>query len=377
VTDRLLSCEDHTIVVGGRHEANLTGDSFIGTEIRIANEIVQQVLAGLPKDSQPQHRVDPRAYEAYLKGRYLWAQRTTQSLTQAMTFFQKAIEYDDKYAPSYAGLADCYALLGSAPNTGLPPSEAFPKAEANARKALDLDPGLAEAHVSMGYSELVYERSYANSRNEFQTALNLRPNYATAHQYYAYYLTSMRSLNEAIQERKRAVELEPASPLLNAALGEAYYQAHQFDLSMAHNREALSLDPHYAVAVINVGLSLEQKQMYSDALHAFQSILQFAPNDPALLAFVGHNYAVSGQTASAQQVVAQLKQMKESSYVSSLYIALVYTGLGNKDEAFAWLDKAYNERCEYLVYLPTEPLADSLRGDPRFDALLKNLGLTN
>ena len=377
VTDRLLSCEDHTVVVGGRYEANLTADSFIGTEIRIANEIVQQVLAGLPKDSQPQHRVDSRAYEAYLKGRYLWAQRTTQSLTQAMTFFQKAIEYDAKYAPSYAGLADCYALLGSAPNTNLSPSEAFPKAEANARKALDLDPGLAEAHVSMGYSQLVYERNYASSRNEFQTALNLRPNYATAHQYYAYYLTSMRNVNEAIQERQRAVELEPASPLLNVALGEAYYQAHQFDQSLAYSREALSLDPHFAVAVIRVGLSFEQKRMYPDARHAFQSILQFAPNDPALLALVGHNYAVSGRTASALQIVAQLKRMKKFSYVSSLYIALVYTGLDNKDEAFAWLDKAYKEHCEYLVYLATEPLADPLRGDPRFDILLRNLGLTN
>src|SRR5215475_9379103 len=185
----------------------------------------------------------------------------------------------------------------------------------------------------------------------------------------------MGRLDEAIAERKRAVELEPASPLLNAALGEAYYEAHEFNKSIAHNQDALSLDPHYAVALINVGRSLEQKKLYPQALTAFRSILAYAPNDPAVLAFLGHIYAVSGQQTRAQTVAAQLEGLRKTRYVSSLYIALVYTGLGQKDKAFKWLDEAYDERCDYLVYLPTEPLADPLRDDPRFDELLQRLRL--
>src|SRR5262249_53582970 len=146
---------------------------------RLAEEIVEQILVALPKSEQPTRLVDDKAYQAFLKGRYLWAQRTPQSLGQALSWFQKAIALDPKYAPSYAGLADCYALLGSAPNTTLPPREVFPKAEENARKALELDPNLAEAHVSLGHYDLVYARNYADAEKEFQIAIRLRPNYAT------------------------------------------------------------------------------------------------------------------------------------------------------------------------------------------------------
>src|SRR5262249_26137875 len=213
------------------------------------------------------------------------------------------------------------------------------------------------------------------AEKEFRRALQLRPDYATAHQYYAYYLTAMGRLDEAIVERKQAITLEPASPLLNAALGEAYYFAHRFDESIAQNQEALHLDRNYAVAVINLGRAYEQKGMYPQALHAFQSILAFAPDDPVLLAFLGHNYAVSGQKPAAEKVISRLQRMSRTRYVPSIYIALVYTGLGDKDQAFNWLNKAYDERCDHLVYLSTEPLADPLRGDPRFEALLARLGL--
>jgi tetratricopeptide (TPR) repeat protein len=240
---------------------------------------------------------------------------------------------------------------------------------------LDLDPNLAEAHVALGHYDLVYARNYSEAEKEFETAIRLRPNYAAARQYYAYYLTAMGRLNEAIAERKRAVDLDPASPLLNAALGEAYYEAHEFNQSITHNQDALSLDPHYAVALINVGRSLEQKKLYPHALTAFRSILAYAPNDPAVLAFLGHIYAVSGQQTKAQTVATQLEELRKTRYVSSLYIALVYTGLGQKDKAFKWLNEAYDERCDYLVYLPTEPLADPLRHDPRFDELLQRLRL--
>ena len=371
ITDQLVSCQDRTGIMGDRHAINSDG-SGIGAAV---DDIVRKILAGLPKDIQPAHQVNPKAYEAYLQGRFEWNLRTTQSLTQAISYFQQAIAYDASYAPSYAGLADCYALLGSAPNTALPPGEAFPKAKANALKALELDHDLAEAHVSLGYSALVYDWNYPEAEREFRKAIDLRPDYATAHQYYAYYLTAMGDVDQAIDERKRAVSIEPKSPLLNVALGEAYYQARRFSDSIAPHQAALSIDPHYAVAVINMGRAYEQMGMYPQALQAYQSILAFAPHDPALLALLGHLYAVSGQRTAARGIISQLQQISSDRYVPSLYVAMIYTGLGDQNEAFTWLDKAYAERCEYLVYLPTEPMADPLRSDPRFPALLERLGL--
>ena len=371
ITNQLVSCKDQTGVAGDHYDTEPTG-SNIGPPV---DDIVQKVLVVLPKDVQLEHKVDPKAYEAYLNGRFLWNRRTTQSLSEAISYFQKAIEYDGTYAPSYAGLADCYALLGSAPYTALLPSDAFPKAKANARKALELDEGLAEAHVSLAYSALVYDWNYAEAEREFKRAIELRPSYATAHQYYAYYLTAMGDLSQAIAERELAVSIDPRSPLLNTALGEEYLQARQFRDSIEPNQKALALDPNYAVAVINLGRAYEQQRLYPQALQAYQSILAFAPQDPALLALLGHLYAVSGRQAAAHKIILQLQQISRDRYVPSLYEAMVYTGLGDKNEAFSWLDKAYAERCEYLVYLPTEPMADPLRSDPRFPALLQRLGL--
>lgn len=371
ITDQLVSCKDHTSIAGDHHSTDPNG----GDLGPIVDDIVRKVLAALPKDVQPEHHVDPIAYEAYLTGRFQWNLRTTHSLTEAISYFQTAIEHDGSYAPSYAGLADCYALLATPPYTTLLPSEAFPKAKVNARKALELDEGLAEAHVSLAYSALVYDWNYTEAEKEFRIAIDIRPRYATAHQYYAYYLTAMGDLHQAIAERQIAVSIEPRSPLLNSALAEAYYYARQFNDSIGSSQKALSFDPNYAVAVINLGRAYEQQRMYPQAFHAYQSILAFAPQDPALLALLGHLYAVSGQEAAAHKIISQLQQMSKDKYVPSLYVAMVYTGLGDKDQAFYWLDKAYAERCEYLLYLPNEPVADPLRSDPRFPALLQRLGL--
>jgi serine/threonine-protein kinase len=371
ITDQLVSCQDQTGIAGDRHAINPNGEGMAP----VVDDIVHKVLAALPRAVQPAHQVIPKAYEAYLQGRFEWNLRTTPSLNAAISYFQQAIGYDASYAPSYAGLADCYALLGSAPYTAMRPNDAFPKAKDNARKALELDPDLAEAHVSLGYSALVFDRNYPEAEREFNKALELRPDYATAHQYYAYYLTAMGDMSQAIAERKRALSIEPKSPLLNTALGEAFYEARQFSDSIGPNQQALSIDPHYADAIINIGRAFEQMRMYPQAQHAYQSILAFAPHEPALLALLGHLYAVTGQQAAAREIVSQLQETSGSRYVPSLYVALIYIGLGDRDQAFAWLDKAYEERCDFLVYLPTDPMADPLRTDPRFPALLERLGL--
>jgi tetratricopeptide (TPR) repeat protein len=257
----------------------------------------------------------------------------------------------------------------------MPPREAFPKAKANAQKAIELNPNLAEAHVSLGYTALVYDWNYPESEREFRQALALRPDYAPAHQYMAYYFLAMGDVDQMIAEQQRAASIEPKSPLLRTAVGEAYYQARRYKESIELSQQALAIDPHYADAIINIGRAYEQVGMYPQAEQAYRSILAFAPDEPALLALVGHLYAVTGQRTKAREIISQLQQISGSRYVPSVYVGLIYIGLGDKDRAFAWLDKAYEERCDYLVYLPTDPMADPLRNDPRFDELLGRLDL--
>jgi TolB-like protein/Flp pilus assembly protein TadD len=396
ITAQLIQISDQTQVWGEGYERDLK--DLLRMESEVARVIAVAVLTKVPDsqtspdgrqtqfthdfaDSQESRaqaqtrQVNGEAILAYLEGRYFWNKRTEAGFAKAITFFQRSIDIDPTYAPPYAGLADCYELLGSAPYSTLRPREAFPKAQAAARKALALDSTLAEAHVSLGYYQMVYEWNFPEARIEFETALQLRPSYATAHQFYGYYLTAMGQPDEAIAERKKALELDPISPLLHSALGEAYYQAKRFDVTITQNNEALELDPGYAIALVNIGRAYERMGMHQEARDAFQKLLAVVPEDPAILALLGHEYAVSGDKVNAVKALAKLSEVSKKRYVPAIYFAVIYIGLDRRDDAFLWLDKAYQERCEYLVYLGSEPLADPLRGDPRFSKLLTRLGL--
>jgi TolB-like protein/Flp pilus assembly protein TadD len=373
ITAQLIQVSDQTQVWGESYERDL--EDVLSIQAEVASAIAGGVLNKLPHAHPLVRQVNREAYLAYLEGRYFWNKRTEEGFSKAITLFKRSIEIDPTYAPPYAGLADCYELLGSAPYSTLAPKEAFPQAEAAARKALELDSTLAEAHVPLGYSELVYEWNLPEAQKEFDKALQLRPGYATAHQFYGYYLTAMGKLDEAIVERKKAVDLDPISPLLNSALAEAYYHARRFDVTIDESHKALELDPGYAIALVNIGRAYEQMGMHQQARDAFQKVLAFAPDEPAILALMGHEYAVSGDKVLANQVLSKLTALSSKKYVPAVYFALVYIGLDRKDDAFSSLDKAYDERCEYLVYLNSEPLADPLRGDPRFSSLLSKIGL--
>jgi len=373
ITAQLIQVSNQSVVWGQDYEREIK--DLLRVQNEVANAITGEALNNLPHVAEPAREVNREAYLAYLKGRYFWNKRTTGSLTRALALFQESVAIDPSYAPSYAGLAYCYELLGSAPYTALPPDQAFPKAEAAAKKALELDGTLAEAHVSLGYSEMVYDRNLSDARKEFALALQLHPDYATGHQFYAYYLTAIGDLSTAIAERKRALELDPVNPLLSSALGEAYYQNREFDRAIEQNSRSLELDPSYAIALVNIGRAYEMKGMHPKARSVFQKVLAAAPDDPAVLALMGHEYANSGDKTQALQVLSRLKQLSDRGYVPPIYMALVYTGLHDLDHAFEWLRRASDEHCEYLVYLPSEPLADPLRKDPRFFQLLDHLGL--
>jgi TolB-like protein/Flp pilus assembly protein TadD len=373
ITAHLIRVSDQTQEWGETYERELV--DVLRIQAEVAGAIAEEVLSKLPHPQPPVRQVNADAYLAYLEGRYFWNKRTEDGFAQAIQLFQKSIEIDPTYAPPYAGLADCYELLGSAPYSTLRPDEAFPKSEAAARRALELDPTLAEAHVPLGYSQLVYERNFPEAQKEFERALQLRPEYPTGHQFYGYYLTAVGRLDDAIVERKKSLALDPISPLLHSALGEAYYHARQFKITIQQNKQALELDPTYAIALVNIGRAYEQLGMHPEARAAFQTILTAAPNDPAILALMAHEYGVSGDKANAKKLLARLTTVSTKQYVPAIYFAVVYIGLNQKDDAFLWLEKAYQERCEYLVYLGSEPLADPLRGDPRFSKLLARIGI--
>jgi TolB-like protein/Tfp pilus assembly protein PilF len=372
ITAQLIQAKDGIHVWGNSYEGDL--QDVLVMQNKVANAIAMEILDKLPHKEAPLRQVNREAYAAYLAGRYFWEKRTAKSLATAVTNFDKAIQIDPTYAQPYAGLADSYALLGSVPNSVLSPVQAFPKAEDAARKALKLDESLAEAHVVLGYSNLVYEWDFSEANREFQRALQLQPKYATAHHFYAYYLIAMGELDKAIEESEIALQLDPVSPILSTALGEAFYQRRQFDRSIEQEKASLELDPTYLPALVNIGRAYERKGMHREARDTFQKLLTYVPDEPAVLSLLAHEYAVSGEKDAARKLLTRLQGLSGSRYVPSLYIALVYVGLGEKDQAFRWLDKAYEERCEYLIYLSTEPLADPLRGDPRFSSLLNRLG---
>jgi tetratricopeptide (TPR) repeat protein len=373
ITAQLIQVSKDSVIWGQHYEREVK--DMLRVQEEVAAAITGEVLNNLPHTTLPAREVNREAYLAYLEGRHFWNMRTTESLYRARALFQKSIDIDPSYAPSYAGLSYCFALLGSAPYTAVPPKEAFPRAEEVAKKALELDNTLSEAHVVLGYSEMVYDLNLSEARHEFSVALQLHPDYATGHQLYAYYLTAVGDLKGAITERKRALELDPVNPILSSALGEAYYQNREFDRTIDHNTRSLELDPGYVIALINIGRAYEMKGMHAEARGNFEKVLAVAPSDPAVLALTAYEYASSGDRAKALLMISHLRELSTHGYVPQVYIALVYTGLHDLDNAFVWLNRAADERCEYLLYLPSEPLADPLRTDLRFQKLLKRLGL--
>ncbi|HSB76442.1 MAG TPA: hypothetical protein VLC12_12380, partial [Terriglobales bacterium] len=222
ITGELLQVRDQSQVWADSYDRDLR--DVLSMQAEVAKAIARATSLNLHV-ILPTPQVDPAAYEDYLKGRYFWNKRTPESLFKAIDYFQQAVARQPSYAAPYSGLADCYGLLGSVPYAALPPREAFPKAKVAAERALELDPNLAEAHVSLGYIHLVYDWDAAGAESEMRRALELRPDYATAHQFYAYYLSATGRLDQAIAERQRAQELDPLSPVITASLGEAYYLA--------------------------------------------------------------------------------------------------------------------------------------------------------
>jgi len=348
--------------------------------LSVQNEIAQEVSTNLhlKLTGADERRLAKRytdnveAYQLYLKGNYAWNKHTEEDLQKAIEYFNQAIEKDPNYALAYTGLADSYGVMG---NNYLPPNEAFPKAQAYAAKALEIDETLAEAHTSMAAVRLFYEWNWAEAERELKRAQALDPNDAGAHDLYAVYLDAMGRLDEAMAETKRAQELDPLSLMFSTNVGIESYYARQYDEAIAQLEKTINLDSRYNPAYLWLGQAFEQKKMYREAIATFEKGMSQGERHPKLLASLGHTYALAGERKRANKVLDELREMSKRRYISPYLFAVVCVGLGDKEQTFAWLEKAYQDRSFFLIWLKVEPQFDSLRDDPRYKDLLRRIGL--
>lgn len=344
----------------------------------VARDVAEQVRVTLTPNERTRlataGAVDPAAYETYLHGRSFWNQRNEASLHMAIEQFQKAIEIDSDYAPAYSGMADCYTTLGYL--SYLDPLDAFPRARDAATKAIELDPGLAEAHASLAYYNLYHAWNWAAAESEFRKAIELNPNYATAHEWYSYYLSAMGRFDEAWKEINRAHELDPLSVVISTDIGFNYFYKRDYDGAITQLRGTLAVSPKFPLAHLWLGRAYQQKKMYGEAIDEFNKTDEALPGWVVTLAGTGNAYGEWGHPAEAKQVLVRLDQMSRTKYVTPYGVALVYAGLGDKDQAFVWLNRAYQGRNHWLVWLNRDPRWDRIRSDPRFADLKRRVGLT-
>jgi TolB-like protein/Tfp pilus assembly protein PilF len=340
---------------------------------RIADALRVEVMHVEKRGIDKKATENTEAYEVYLRGRYFWNKRTQEGLKKAIGLFKTALRNDHDFALAYTGVADAYASLALLELVR--PSEVFPKARAAAEKALRIDQELAEAHTSLGLVRFQYERDWLGAEKEFRKAIELNSNYALAHHFYADYLKAMGRFDEALAEIARAQELDPLSLAINTGVGHVLYLSRQYDRAILQYRKALELDPNFVQAHLWFGRPYLQKGMYREAISELRKAVELSGGSTISLAVLGHADASAGDKEEAKKILATLAKRARRQYVPSYWIALIYTGLGDRSNAFLWLRRAYRERSSWLAWVKVEPRFDVLRSDKRFSSLLQKMGL--
>jgi adenylate cyclase len=349
----------------------------------IVNALKIKLAVALPVHKKP----NTEGYDLYLKGRYFLNRKTEPDAKRAIDYFQQALAKDPNDALAYAGLSDSYLSLIFPLNVAAP-REAMPKAKEAALHALAIDNALGEAHASLAYVTFFYDWDWPAAEREFKRAIELSPNNADAHHWYSHYLMAQGRIEESLTQSKRILELSPFDILFNVHLGWHYLYARQYDQALDQIEKTIEMDRNYAETYPWLGLILEQKGRYAEAIAAFQNAIRLFPGGSSIVeAELAHTYAVSGNREEAQKIIAELQKLAKSKYIPSFQIAAIYAGLSasparnaspvrtEKDQAFAWLEKAYEERSDGLVYLMADQRFDTLRSDPRFKDLAHRIGL--
>jgi TolB-like protein len=314
------------------------------------------------------------AYQLYLKGRYQWNKRTKESLKRAVEYFDQAIDKDPGYALAYAGLADCYVVFSSYGVESA--AEAYPKARAAAQKALEIDGTLGEAWATLAQAKWSYDWDFIGAESDFRKAIELNPNYPTAHQWYGEFLLIMGRVDESLAELRRAQELDPLSLIISKELGTALLFAGRYDEAIMQQRKVLEMDENFAAAHFDLGWCHLMKGMYDESIVEFQKARAIRKDSVFELSGLASAFAKAGNRQEARKILQQLTERKQREYVDPYFLALIYAALGEKEDAFANLEEAYKERSDNLPLLKVSPAYDDeFQSDPRFQDLLLRLGL--
>jgi serine/threonine protein kinase/tetratricopeptide (TPR) repeat protein len=375
INAELVEVRDNRQIWGGQYNPKVSDTLAIQEQIsREISDKLRLKLSGEDKQRMTRGATeDPAAYQLYLQGRYQWNKQTLEGLEGSIDYFQQAVQKDPRYALAYAGQADSYAQL--ADFNVLPAREVLPKVKSAAAKSLELDEAGAEAHTSLAWARF-HEWDWSGAEKEFKRAIELNPSYPTAHSWYGEYLMVEGRFDEALAEMNRAAELNPMSPALNLALGYRFYYAHQYPAAIERIQKTLAMDPAFVPAHVFLGRAYEQKGAYPDAIAEMRKALELSEGDTNELAALGHAFAVGHQAEEAKKILDQLKERSQQTYVQPGLIAVIHIGLGDKNQAFDWLQKAYEDRSAGLLYLKVDPAFDSLRSDPRFVDLLRKVGFS-
>ncbi|MEO8436480.1 MAG: winged helix-turn-helix domain-containing protein, partial [Pyrinomonadaceae bacterium] len=373
VTVRLVRVADGQTLWAERFDENFT-DVF-AVQDRVSARVVGLLAVKLTGPEQTllakRYTDNTAAYEMYLKGRYFWNKFTPADHQRAAEYFNQAIATDPTYALAYTGLANTYGA--SAVSSWIVPSDGYPKEKAAAQKAVQLDETLAEAHASLGAVTMFYDLDWANAEREYKRAIELNPNYETSYELYAYLLSATGRLDEGIEMAKRGLAVDPLSVLLIGDTGMTYYFARRYDEAIRTYQTSIQLDPHDAFGHVYTATAYVQKGKYDQAIAACQKAIDASERSSLVLAVLGYAQAAAGRKGEALKVLDELKAMSKQKYVSPYDLAVLYTGLGEKDRALEQLSKAYEERAGWIINLKVEPLFDPLRSDPRFAELVRRL----
>ncbi|WP_234683569.1 tetratricopeptide repeat protein [Bradyrhizobium monzae] len=375
ITAQLIHASDDSRVWADSYEGDVR--DALTLQVRVARAVAGQVRATLNHGERAAfdkpRSIDPLAYENYLKGRYFLNKRTGDGLRAAIRYFRQAIEIDRTYAEAHSGLADAYALAGDWEYGVLSTTEAFSKATAAASKALELDGTLGEAHTSLAFALDLYGWDWDVAASEYEAAIRLNPSYATAHHWYAWHLMLIGKTSEALREFGQAQSLDPLSLIIGADIADALCIVSDFEAAVAQSRKTLELDPRFAVGHYELGQALVQLGSFDEAIAEFRKAIEISGHSSVFDSNLAYAYAVSGRKDDAVRIAADMAAHGDVYPSAQANIALIYAGLGDRDAALDWLDKAYDARFNPSILL--RPGFDPLRSDARFEGLMHRIGL--
>ena len=378
ISAELVDVRHNTLLWGEQYERKMS--DVLQTQRDIAREIVDKLklkVSGDEKALAKNYTENNDAYQLYMKGRFYWNKRTAQALHKSVEYYQQAIHLDPNFALAYAGLADTYSLLGG-PEAGgdLPPIEVLPKAKSAALKAIELDGTLAEPHVSLGHVSYFYDRDWVTAEREFKRAIELNPNYAVAHHWYAIYLSTIPGrISESLAEIRRALELDPTSLIINAWYGRILAVAGQLDEAIEQLKKTVELDPSFILSHYRLGQAYAEKQMYQEAIEEFNKVLSLPEGQATGLMGLAYVYPLAGRREEAQKALDDLLALSRKRYISPGQIGIVHIARGEKDKAFELLEEANRVYDLNVMRMKVERRFDPIRSDPRFVDLARRIGL--